>query len=739
MSLMSSTRGRGRSNLLFAQTRPAASWLALAMTALLSASCGGAAAFNTRFPDNRDADVNGLIARLRAAPARADENVAVGISAAPKRLYAFDRTADRVLWQKPLDATSAPYLAGKSVVVQVGGEIQGYDLATGRRNFSFGVGDMGLRGADGDAGRVAVVVGSGQGTYARAEVLLVEGGAIAWRREIDRQGGSPALVGDVVLVPWSSQYLSALDRTSGEEFARIRVNDGVISHALSAQGNVFLGSYHGIARLTSALASGSLRKAGLFSLPETQLPGRPKLLPDLYTMPDPPAPDSALHRIGLYWSPTLRSDGSIGLRDDTLYLVFYRFAFALDPASYAVRWIYPHNADIVGAAAQAGGLALADERGHFLRLDAGSGSAISQTDSGLPSLVVSLSSGGGGAAAAPSGGPDPSQLRKNLVAAAQDTDARLVPAQLFAVSRLAAMEDAEATANLVSLCDDTHIAPPLRQQACNALRDRTLGTEHLLTALERHASYLEGTSAPPSGALAKAAASQKVTKAVPLLVAHLRDPGTSSRDLPAIVEALGRLGDPAAAGPLADFLKLYHADPIDEHLVRALELIPQALVDLGAKEARPALESVAGDELGSYPVRQRAQGALGVLRAAEAAAQAEKEKAEQIAEGEQTEGEAPPEGTPEDTEPEMPARLTLDLVAKTLLPVRDQLRACLTEREKPEFQARVVLVVEDGLVLMASVLPSELQSCIEPLIRSQRFPVTKVAKREQITYVIKRQ
>ena len=35
------------------------------------------------------------------------------------------------------------------------------------------------------------------------------------------------LMGTMVLVPWANQFLSALDAQSGEEFARIRVHDGV--------------------------------------------------------------------------------------------------------------------------------------------------------------------------------------------------------------------------------------------------------------------------------------------------------------------------------------------------------------------------------------------------------------------------------------------------------------------------------------------------------------------------------
>jgi hypothetical protein len=77
-------------------------------------------------------------------------------------------------------------------------------------------------------------------------------------------------------------------------------------------------------------------------------------------------------------------------------------------------------------------------------------------------------------------------------------------------------------------------------------------------------------------------------------------------------------------------------------------------------------------------------------------------------------------------------------VKEVLLPVRDKLQTCIQEAKPETFQARAVLVIEDGQLLMVSILPEHLQACIEPLIRSQAFPTTKISKRERISYTIKR-
>ena len=49
-----------------------------------------------------------------------------------------------------------------------------------------------------------------------------------------------------------------------------------------------------------------------------------------------------------------------------------------------------------------------------------------------------------------------------------------------------------------------------------------------------------------------------------------------------------------------------------------------------------------------------------------------------------------------------------------------------------------MLAIEEGEALMVSVLPAELQGCVEPLVKRQKFPRTRVPKREQVTYMIKR-
>jgi hypothetical protein len=91
-----------------------------ALMAVLAGCAGTAPAFSTRFPDNRESDVQALLQRLESAPPTETSMIAVGLSSAPTKLYAFDPQGGRVLWSEASSARYAPIVTGdvdrKSVV-----------------------------------------------------------------------------------------------------------------------------------------------------------------------------------------------------------------------------------------------------------------------------------------------------------------------------------------------------------------------------------------------------------------------------------------------------------------------------------------------------------------------------------------------------------------------------------------------------------------------------------------------
>jgi hypothetical protein len=132
-------------------------------------------------------------------------------------------------------------------------------------------------------------------------------------------------------------------------------------------------------------------------------------------------------------------------------------------------------------------------------------------------------------------------------------------------------------------------------------------------------------------------------------------------------------------------------------------------------------------------VRSQAEKALAQLDEQHKAAEKDPE-AEQLAAAQAAEKEAAEANKP----PPPPQYTSADVIAKTLLPVRDQIQACIKSAKPDLFQARLLLMLEDGQLLMVTVTPEQLQGCIEPLVRSQNFPRPQISKREQVSYVIKR-
>jgi outer membrane protein assembly factor BamB len=725
-----SSRQQQREIARFFFPAPAFAALTAAATLILTGCAGAPAAFSPSYPDNDDGAIRDMLARVQAAPAQTPRSIAVGIATDPARLYAFDMQARKILWQQATDTWFTPVLAGDYILCQESKGVIIRDLLSGKQLLVLDYPSISLKGADASGNLVAVVLGRGESGLSDYQVVAIRNNSLAWRRELSSVAGTPAVVGDIVVVPWSHQYLTALDGRTGKETARIRVLDTVVGHAFKDRGTLYGGSTQKIFPLSQALLSRTVKSGPFYLLPEKKIPGQPLLLPDMYA-PDPiPAPDSARHHIQFSWLPVGGGQTGLGLEDNTIYLSFYRFILALDPDSFELRWIYTNPEDLVGAQAQPGGVLFADEGGEMGLLSAATGQVQWKASIGLPTQVVTFADG---AMVSPAsiGEAKTRPLSEQLLTAAQHPDARLVPIRLMLVELLAVQDDSASTAGLIDLCENRRNTPPVRDAACKALGKREVGAEHVLEALKQHAAFLEGSTAPPVGSLAKAAARLKESRAVGLLIAHLRDPNTPSADLSALVVALKDLNDRAAAQPLVDFLRMYHADTPDDQVTEALGETIDALVSLSGPAAVEILTEIAGDALGNTAVRHRARQALQAIEKAKE--EAEKSEAERQA-AMQKEAAAQQEVA---AKPQAPLEQFLSKAAieKTLEPVSDKLQACLAKDSNKPRSAVLLMVIHRGDIMSIHVQPASLQGCIEPLVRSQKFPITKTAK-ERITYAL---
>jgi hypothetical protein len=306
-----------------------------------------------------------------------------------------------------------------------------------------------------------------------------------------------------------------------------------------------------------------------------------------------------------------------------------------------------------------------------------------------------------------------------LYAAAALDDSRLGAGRALAAEYLARFPEEAVTEQLVGLCSGEHAPEPLRIVACRAIGERTTGVGFVRDALANRASFLEGTRAPPVGALAKAAGAMRARMLVPVLLRHLEDPSTPASELAGLFEGLATLGDRSAAPAIERFVTLYHAEDGDAHMQNALLAAANALATLRVRSSADVLRRSADDPLASERVRE---GMRRALAAHEAPPPSETPAA-------QPEPEPEPEPAP-DTRPE---RITAEITERVFQPAIRRLRRCLGE----ERRARIALVVDPGGAIGTVVInPEPLRECMEPLIRPLAFPATRQTSRENVTYVV---
>lgn len=702
----------------------------LSLLSLLVVACGGGggSTFSPTFPDNEEPAIRDVLARLAAAgPATADP-VAAGITSAPHQLFVVDLQSGSERWKSAVgQPVSAPQVAGSLVILHEQGGVVARDVANGQERFTVEDEALYLAGASGEGEWSAFVLTTGGGVGARSKLVVARNGRIAWQRSMEQALGAPAVAGGMIFIPWATQNVSVLDVSSGEELARVRVTDTPVGRAFRRGDEVYFGQ-NGVFRLTPSIATGARATAAYFEPMARTLPGDPALLVDPYR--PAPGPASAVHKIRLDWFPG-GSGETMAFGDDTIYSTFYRFVFALDPNQDAVRFVYAHPEDIVGASAMAGGLLIADEGGGLAFVNSEGQRTWSVSVTETPTAVT-FRPGSFQPRGAPQG--PALSLEDQLLAAAQNRDDRLVPARRMAVHMLNQLPSEGVTARLIEICAAREEPPPVRDEACARLAERTTGASAVVAALGRHGLFLEGTTAGPIGPLALAAATMGDARAVPALLAHVVDPQTSAADLRLIFQALATLGGDATAVPLTDWLRLYHAEARDEELTLAVEAAAKTLLALEGPAAIENVEALATDPLASADVRAKLTALTNEWRAAQPPEPCEGEDCP-----EETEAEEEEEVVIDETFEEAPEQTTLPMLEQILRPVAAPLRACLSGDSQRASSARIILVLAgDGTVQLVSVTPDRLQSCIGPLIRRQTFPGNRRGEREQLTYTLRR-
>lgn len=589
--------------------------VAIGALALLAA-CGGDASrpktFSTDWLDDGGKSIAAVYQRLRNVTPEATSDVAVAVAGNADKIIGLPLSGGSP-WMFSHAVDARPVVSGGVVVVSGGNEVVALDSKSGRKLWARPSGGAPLLGA-GDDGRTTAL------TFSRAgsSTLLVVGrdGQVKQQIETPSSVGSPAVLGGVVFVPWSNQYVSALDAATGDELGRVVLRDKV-TRAMSIGGSLYFGEVAYV-RFDEKIPAASSGGASRVVIPSRELPGTPRLnAPGTEKVP---AVAGARDRDRLFARPVASDRAGVSIDSGRFYASYFQIVMGFDAARGNLAWVHTHPSDVLGGEAISGGLAICDATGKIHVLDAKSGSHVAEKSFGEPikSCVVHADT---------FRAPAPSSVGTNLSAQIQEAlasrEATLATAQRLLLRELATQSDASATKTLIDIASDPRAAPVLVTDARAAIASRRNGANHMLAALGRHYDYLKDVLAsPPVGPIADALAAMKEGNAAPLLASHLLDPADTDDDVKRAAAALATLATKDELPALKQFFALYRASAETEDVALGVASAASAILRLDPKEGRALVEAAAKDPSTNEVVRARLEAMLAASPAAKPAGDA---------------------------------------------------------------------------------------------------------------------
>ena len=409
--------------------------------------------------------------------------------------------------------------------------------------------------------------------------------------ETDKAVGDPAVVAGVILVPWSNQYVSAIDAATGDELGRVTLRDKV-SRADQIGGAVYFGEVSYV-RFDDKIKMASQGGANRVGIPARELPGTPRLF--VPGTEKQPAVANARDRDRLFARPSA-PEGPLGIDSGRFYATYFRLVLGFEASRGQLAWVHTHASDVIGGDAVQGGVLLCDEDGKIVVLDAKTGQVSFNGSFGEPikSCVAHADTykalpGPGGAA----------PLAQQISEAILNREASLATAQRLLLRELGTLEDESATKTLVDIASDPRAAPVLVTDARAAIATRRNGAAYMVTALGRHYDFLRDVLAsPPVGPIADALAAMNERQGAggaPLLASHLLDPADNDDDIRRAAAALATLATKDELPTLRHFFAMYRGTAESEEVGLAVASVGQAILRLDPKDGRVLVEHAAKD------------------------------------------------------------------------------------------------------------------------------------------------
>jgi outer membrane protein assembly factor BamB len=577
-------------------------WGAVLTAGLLTIACGGnivkgvGAPFSETWQNDQGKSIAALEERLRAAKAPAATPVAVGVN--ETGLFGMALPSGK-RWQHAGTADTVPIVAGDVVVASNGGALFALDAKSGRQLWSVPIENRKLRGA-GDDGAITVAVVAGENPGKSRFVAVTRTGDVLRHIDSTVDLGFPAVKAGIAFIPWSDQYVTAIDLKSGDEVARLLVRE-IVTQARNFNGDLWFGE-KGLVRFDDKIRLATTNQGTRVSLPARQLPGKPVWLGSGNQLW--PVSSSARLKIRLSAQPNAQADGA-HFTNHAYLASYFRVVLGLSDQDGSLRFVKSLSGDALGMSAAQRGFAVCDASGKVSFIsDKGGDAGSADLGARLMACALDVSALGLEQSQAPSA------LAEQIGQALSELQPDMAVAQKLLVDELTKQDDPLVTKILIDLTSSAKIPPDLRLAARKLIATRRSGKQYMLAALERHYDYVSDVLLPPPlGPLADALAAMNEVSATPLLARHLNDPANEMADVERAAVALGKLATPAEYEDLRTFFALYRATADEPSLVNAVVAIAGALLRIGGAPGKTVVERAALDPLTQADVK-RGLGAL---------------------------------------------------------------------------------------------------------------------------------
>ena len=577
--------------------RPLKRLTTLSLVALLTAGCGGnivkgvGAPFSETWQNDQGKSIAALEERLRAAKAPAATPVAVGVN--ETELVGIALPSGK-RWTHHGTADTVPIVAGDVVVASNAGTLFALDAKSGRQLWSVPIDNRKLRGA-GDDGNVTVAVVAGENPGKSRFVAVTRAGDVLRSLDSTIDLGFPAVKAGIGFIPWSDQYVSAIDLQSGDEVARLLMRE-IVTQARNFNGELWFGE-QGLLRFDEKIRLATTNQATHVALPTRQLPGKPLWLGSGNQLW--PVSSSARLKIRLSAQP-VAGDGAAHFANHSYLASYFRVVLGLSEQDGGVHFVKSLGGDTLGMSAALHGFAICDASGKVsLVSEKGGDAGSANLGARLTACAVDVS------ALSLEQTQPPAALAEQIGQALSDLTPDMAVAQKLLVDELTKQDDPLVTKILIDLTSSAKIPPELRGAARKLIATRRSGKQYMLAALERHYDYVSDVLLPPPlGPLADALAAMNEVSATPLLARHLNDPANEMADVERAAVALGKLATPAEYEDLRTFFALYRATADEPSLVNAVVAIGSALLRIGGAPGKAVVERAAQDPLTQADVKR---------------------------------------------------------------------------------------------------------------------------------------